>query len=118
MYELRIYASVPGRVSQIVEGLRHNARTLFVKYGFRPVSFWQTVDTAESAGSVIYLLKWRDEAEQQESWTALRADAAWATFLAETQRCGPAIAGVTSIALDDIPDMPLSAQRLYPLSSG
>ena len=118
MYELRIYASVPGRVSQIVEGLRHNAQTLFVKYGFRPVAFWQTIDTAESAGSVVYLLAWRDEAEQQESWTALRADAEWVAFLAETQRRGPAIVGVTSIAMDDIPHMPLSAERLHPLASG
>lgn len=118
MYELRIYASVPGRVPQIVEGLRHNARTLFVKHGFRPVAFWQTIDTPESAGSVVYLLEWRDGVEQQACWAALRADADWAAFLAETQHRGPAIAGVTSLALNDVPEMPLSTERLHPLAPG
>ena len=111
MYELRIYTGVLGRVPQIVDGLRHTGRTLFVRYGFRPIAFWETAGTDPDAGSVVYLLEWRDAAEQQAGWAALRGDPDWATFLTEAQRRGPAIASVTSIALNDIPDMPLAAER-------
>ena len=109
MYELRIYTGVPGRVPQIVEGLRANARSLFVRYGFRPLAFWETSDHAAEERSVVYLLEWRDIAEQQAGWTALKADPEWQAFLAETQRRGAAIARVTSMNLDTVPDMPLVA---------
>ena len=109
MYELRIYAGVPGRVPQIVEGLRANARSLFARYGFRQLAFWETTDREAEERSVVYLLEWTDAAEQQAGWAALKADPEWLAFLAETQRRGQAIARVTSINLDAIPDMPLVA---------
>lgn len=108
MYELRTYTGVPGRVPQIIEGLRANACSLFVRYGFRPLAFWETSDRAAEERSVVYLLEWRDVAEQQAGWAALKADPDWHAFLAETQRRGAAIARVTTVNLDAIPDMPLA----------
>lgn len=108
MYELRTYTGVPGRVPRIIEGLRANARSLFVRYGFRPLAFWETSDRTTEGRAVVYLLEWRDVAEQQAGWAALKADPEWQAFLAETQRRGAAIAKVTTINLDTVPDMPLA----------
>ena len=112
MYELRIYAAHPGGEQQIVDGLRANARSLFPRHGFRPVAFWRTGDHAAEERAVVYLLHWADVAAQQAGWAALKADPDWHAFLAETQRRGPAIARVTSIALDAVPDMPVAALPL------
>lgn len=112
MYELRIYAGVPGRVPQIITGLRNNASSLFVKYGFRPVAFWEAGKVGDVEGSVVYLLKWTDAAEREAAWAALRADDEWQAFLAETRERGPAIATVTSMMMSEIPDMRVTGEHL------
>lgn len=107
MYELRIYRCEPDRFDQVLSGLRRNAETLFVRYGFRPRAFWQTTEPEESGQSVVYLLEWADEAQQRDGWAALKADPAWLAFVADTQARGPAIAMVTSLNMEVAPDMPV-----------
>ena len=112
MFELRTYRCHPGRIDQACEGLRLNARTLFVRHGFRPIAFWRTPGTDSEERSIVYLLEWRDAAEQAACWDALKADDAWREFLEETQRRGPAISDVRSVAVETVPDMPVVAPSL------
>ena len=87
IHELRIYRSVPGRLSALISRFQKHTLRIWEKHGIRQVGFWTTL-VGESNQELTYILAWDDMAEREKRWAAFLTDPDWIATVAETEKDG------------------------------
>ncbi|MBE7204433.1 MAG: NIPSNAP family protein [Parafilimonas terrae] len=95
IYELRLYACLPGRMPDLLRRFEEAALGLWAKHGIRQVGAWTTV-VGESNNTLTYLLAWESMAERETRWAAFQSDPAWVQARADSERNGPILANVAN----------------------
>lgn len=97
IYELRIYDTVPGKLSALNDRFANITLGYFGKHGIKVVGFW--TDEVGVSNRLTYLLAFEDMAQRDRAWSAFRADQERAQAFAETERQGPLVARVQNTIL-------------------
>jgi hypothetical protein len=92
-FELRIYESVPGRMSDLITRFREHTLGLFAEHGIESLGYW--IDATEE-NRLVYLLR---HSCAEASWAAFKADERWLAAKAASEANGPLTTSITSIPL-------------------
>ena len=95
IYELRIYRTVPGRLTRLTARFRDQTLLLWEKHGIRPIGFWTTL-IGRSSEELIYMLAWESLAERETKWNSFLNDPAWHKARDDSERDGPIVANISS----------------------
>ncbi len=98
VYELRTYRIPPGRMPDILARFANTTMRLFARYQMEVVGFW-TDARPEEEYTLVYLMRFADEAAQSAAWAAFRADAEWQEARRTTEANGPIVNEVISRSL-------------------
>ncbi|MBN2438444.1 MAG: NIPSNAP family protein [Deltaproteobacteria bacterium] len=94
IYELRIYAAIPGKLPALNERFAKITMGYFKKYGMKMVGFW--TDEIGTTNCLTYILAFDDMAQRDKAWDGFRADPERAKAFAESEKDGPLVAHVTN----------------------
>jgi hypothetical protein len=108
IFELRTYHPEPGKLDALQARFRDHTVGLFDKHGITVIGFWTSVDTADPAGELVYLLAFPDRAAAEKSWTEFRHDPAWIEARADSERNGPLVRALESVFLSPTDYSPLA----------
>ena len=56
LYELRVYAAVPGRMPKLLARFKDHTIAIWQKHGIVPIGFWTTLIGPDSANDLTYIL--------------------------------------------------------------
>jgi hypothetical protein len=76
LYEIRLYAIPPGRISDIERRMLRDVPALFAEHGMRAVAHWSVL-AGPNLPAFLYVLEWKDEAERQACWENFYGDGRW-----------------------------------------
>jgi len=89
-FELRTYTSPPGKLDALNARFRNHTVGLFKKHGMSQFGYWVPTDKAKGAdNTLIYLLAHQSREAADASFKAFRADPAWTTAKAASEKDGP-----------------------------
>ncbi len=74
VFELRIYHTVPGKVTALETEFRDKVTKLFARHDLKPVGFWVPADAPTSDNEFIYILAHPSRDEAKAHWAAFQAD--------------------------------------------
>jgi hypothetical protein len=111
LHELRIYRSMPGKLSALHQRFSTITLKLWTKHQIRPVGFW-TVLIGKTNQDLYYLLQWESLAEREQKWHQFTTDPEWIRARDETERGGPLIAHATNYLLSPTEYSPSQANLL------
>ena len=77
VYELRTYATLPGRLPALHKRFAEHTMKLFEKHGIRNEMYWILTDDARKDNTLIYLLSHESQEAAEKNWKAFQADADW-----------------------------------------
>lgn len=102
LFELRIYSTPAGKLSDLHARFRDHTIALFEKHGMTNLIYWQLLpDQPATDTNLTYLLAHKDAVAATASWEAFRADADWiAAKKASEEKAGGSLTvqdGVKSI---------------------
>jgi hypothetical protein len=95
IYELRIYRTLPGRMSNLLARFQNHTLRIWEKHGIRQAGFWTTL-IGESNNDLTYLLAWDSLAEREAKWSAFIADPEWNAARADSEKDGQIVADISS----------------------
>ena len=95
IYELRIYRTMPGRLSALLARFETHTLKIWDRLGIRQAGFWTTL-VGESSYDLTYMLAWESLAEREQKWGRFMADAEWQQVRADTESEGPINANVSN----------------------
>jgi len=78
VFELRVYHTVPGKVSKLEARFRDEITPLFAKHNLTPIGFWVPVDAPARDNTFIYILAHPSREEAKKNWDAMFADPGFA----------------------------------------
>ena len=89
-FELRTYKSPPGKLDALNARFRNHTVGLFKKHGMDQFGYWVPTDKDKGAdNTLIYILAHPSQDAADASFKAFRADPAWTTAKAESEKDGP-----------------------------
>jgi hypothetical protein len=74
VFELRVYHTVPGKVSALVSRFRDTASKLLAKHDLDAVGYWVPEDAPASDNTFIYILAHPSREQAKKNLDAMRAD--------------------------------------------
>ncbi len=74
VFELRIYRTLPGKVSALESRFRDTASKLLAKHDLKAVGYWVPEDAAAWDNTFIYILAHPSRKEAKKNWDAMFAD--------------------------------------------
>jgi hypothetical protein len=95
-FEMRIYTSHPGKLSDLHKRFRDHTNRLFVKHGMTLIGYWTPVEGPEAENTLIYILAYPSRQARDESWKAFRADPEWIKASTESEKNGKIVEKVES----------------------
>ena len=104
IYELRLYETVPGKLSALDDRFAKHTVGFFKKYGVRMLGFW--TDEIGRTNLLSYIVTFESSAEREAIWTAFRGDPDWLKVRAETEKDGPLLARVRNTIMKLTPYSP------------
>ena len=121
VYELRIYYTHPGKMSDLLKRFREHTCALFEKHGMVNVGYWLPVEEKDQ-DKLYYVLKHASREAAKASWTAFGSDPEWKTVQAASEANGKIVAKVDSTFLEatdytpaEIPSGLRAGSRTYEL---
>jgi hypothetical protein len=81
VFELRVYHTVPGKVSKLEARFRDEITPLFAKHNLTPIGFWLPVDAPARDNTFIYILAHPSREEAKKNWDAMFADPGFAEVI-------------------------------------
>ena len=81
VFELRVYHTVPGKVSKLEARFRDEITPLFAKHNLTPIGFWVPVDAPARDNTFIYILAHPSREEAKKNWDAMFADPGFAEVI-------------------------------------
>lgn len=88
VYEFRTYTAKAGKLPDLVARFRDHTVRLFAKYGMESVGYWVPTDEAQSATTLIYILKHESREAAGKSFRAFGADPEWRKAYKESRADG------------------------------
>ncbi|MBI4622001.1 MAG: NIPSNAP family protein [Verrucomicrobia bacterium] len=89
VFELRTYTAAEGKLAALDARFRDYTLALFTKHGMTNIIYLHPLDADKGAGrTLIYLLAHADREAAKASWAAFRANPAWATARADSEKGG------------------------------
>lgn len=92
VYEYRRYEAAVGKFPALLDRFEDATLALFEKHGMQPIGFWQA--DVGTTNELNYILRWENQNQRAESWSALVADPDWADAKARTEVDGPLAARI------------------------
>jgi hypothetical protein len=100
VFEMRTYATAPGKLDALNARFRDHTVALFKKHGMEVVGFWEPTDKDAGAGEkLVYILAHQSRASAAASWKAFVADPDWVKAKADSEKDGPVLAKIESVFL-------------------
>lgn len=96
LFEIRTYTTHEGRLDALHKRFREATSAIFVKHGMSLIGYWTPTEGPEAANTLIYILAYPSKEAREAAWKAFRADPAWATARAESEKDGKIVKGVVS----------------------
>lgn len=94
IYELRVYAALPGKMSDLLK-LLEKVLPVWERYGIRQGGFW-TPMVGPSSQEVTYFLLWESLADREVKWSKFLNDAEWAAIHKDSEKGGPLTSNVST----------------------
>lgn len=85
LFELRIYTTNEGKLTNLNDRFRDHTTNLFEKHGIQNVAYWTPADEPKSANTLIYIIKHASRKAANQSWKAFGSDPAWKKVAKESQ---------------------------------
>ena len=95
LYELRVYAALPGRMPDLLARFKHHTVSIWQKHGIIPVGFWTTL-IGRSTSELTYILAWNSLADREIKWAAFENDKEWLHVRNESEKAGPIVASISN----------------------
>ena len=96
VYELRVYATHPGKLDDLHARFRDHTNHLFVKHGMTLIGYWTPSDGPEAQNTLVYILAYPSKEAREASWKAFREDPAWKAAYAASIEDGKLVEKVES----------------------
>jgi hypothetical protein len=110
-FELRTYATNPGKLENLHTRFRDHTTKLFEKHGMTNVLYWRPAgDQPGMENKMIYLLAFPNKEARNPAWAAFVADENWKTVAADSQKDGQILAsdgGIVSVQMEPTDYSPL-----------
>jgi len=85
VYELRMYHTVPGRLTALVNRFRDYTVPIFAKHDMHAIGYWVPQDTPEL---FVYVLEHPSRDAATKNWAAFMADPEWVKAKADSEASG------------------------------
>ena len=100
VYELRTYATEPGRLDALLARFRDHTVKLFEKHGMTNVGYWVPMDAKDGAGAkLVYIIGHKSREAAKASWKEFIADPEWKAAQKASEVSGKIVAKVESVFL-------------------
>jgi hypothetical protein len=108
VFELRIYTTPEGKLTELDNRFRSPERTYFVRHGMMEVGYFHPLDADAGAGhTLVYMLAHASRDAATASWAGFRADPDWIALKAATEKNGALTTKTVSIFLTPTEFSPL-----------
>ena len=88
VFELRIYTTNEGKLSNLNARFRDHTTELFSKHGITNVGYYTPADEPTSQDTLIYIIKHSSPEGAKKSWSAFGKDPEWKKVAKESQKDG------------------------------
>lgn len=95
IYEMRVYACVPGMLPALLKRFENHTLKIWDKHGIRQAGFFTTL-IGQSNQELTYFLSWESMAEREKKWGAFATDPEWLAVRAETEKGGQIVGNIVS----------------------
>jgi hypothetical protein len=95
LYELRIYQTNPGKLSDLHARFRDHTLKLFEKHGMENIIYWTLAENFRDESkdnTLIYILAHKNKEAADASWKGFRDDPAWQAVVAKSEENGKLLA--------------------------
>ena len=88
VYELRVYQTVPGKLSDLLARFREHTVKLFEKHGMKNIAYWVPVDEPKKSNTLIYILEHPSREAATANWKAFQEDPEWISVKEKSEANG------------------------------
>ena len=88
VFEMRIYRTNEGKLSNLDARFRDNTMRIFNRHGMQSVAYWHPTNEPDSKDTLIYIIRHQSRDAAKESWKAFRSDEEWQKVAKESQKDG------------------------------
>lgn len=96
VYELRVYHSYEGKLSDLLKRFREHTTKLFEKHGMKNVAYWVPMDEPQKSSMLIYVLAHPSREAAAANWKAFQDDPEWHTVRDASEANGKLVEKVDS----------------------
>jgi hypothetical protein len=100
VYELRMYATYPGKLDALKARFRDHTISIFQRFNMKSVAYWTVIDPAPNAATLVYILEHSSREAAKANWAAFEADPEWQKVRTESEANGKIVSNVQSIFLE------------------
>jgi hypothetical protein len=103
VYELRVYHTYEGKLSDLLKRFREHTTKLFEKHGIKNVAYWTPLDEPAKSSTLIYILEHPSREAAAANWKAFQDDPEWKSVRDKSEENGKIVEKVDStyMALTD-----------------
>jgi len=102
VYELRVYHTYEGKLSDLLKRFREHTTKLFEKHGIKNIAYWTPLDEPAKS-TLIYILEHPSREAAAANWKAFQDDPEWKSVRDKSEENGKLVEKVDStyMALTD-----------------
>ena len=103
VYELRVYHTYEGKLSDLLKRFREHTTKLFERHGIKNVAYWTPLDEPAKSNTLIYVLEHPSREAAVANWKAFQDDPEWKSVRDKSEENGKIVEKVDStfMALTD-----------------
>ena len=77
VFELRVYHTLPGRLSQLERNFRDHNVAYLKKHGIESVGYWTPQDSPAAESTLIFIVAHDSREAAEQHWDEFRSDPEW-----------------------------------------
>src|SRR5260370_41588840 len=104
LYELRVYHTYEGKLSDLLKRFREHTTKLFERHGIKNVAYWTPLDEPAKSNTLIYILEHPSREAAAANWKAFQDDPEWKSVRDKSEENGQIVHKLDStfMALTDV----------------
>jgi len=107
VFELRVYHTLPGRLSALESNFREHTIGIFNKHHLTSVGYWVPQDSPQKENTLIYILAHPSREAAKKNWDEFRADPEWQAVAKASEATGKTVEKIDSTFMDPADYSPL-----------